>query len=69
METEEKRKALEEMLGYELPEDFKGIYIDSIDKDCDIANTELKSGDFITEINGKTVKIRKPLDAMKFNEV
>ena len=55
METEEKRKALEEVLGYELPEDFKGIYIDSIDKDSDIANTELKSGDFITEINGKTV--------------
>ena len=55
METEEKRKALEEMLGFELPEDFTGIYIDSIDKDSDIANTELKSGDFITEINGKTV--------------
>ncbi|WP_294411007.1 trypsin-like peptidase domain-containing protein [uncultured Ruminococcus sp.] len=55
METEEKRKALEEVLGYELPEDFKGIYIDSIDEDSDIAKTELKAGDFITEINGKTV--------------
>ncbi|MCR4638199.1 trypsin-like peptidase domain-containing protein [Ruminococcus sp.] len=54
-ETEEKKKALEEILGFELPDDFKGIYIDSIDKDSDIANTELKAGDFITEINGKTV--------------
>ena len=25
-------------------------------EDCDIANTELKSGDFITAINGKSVK-------------
>ncbi|MBP5379587.1 MAG: trypsin-like peptidase domain-containing protein [Ruminococcus sp.] len=55
METETKRKALEEVLGYELPKDFKGIYIDSIDEDSDIAKTELKAGDFITEINGKTV--------------
>lgn len=55
METDAKREALEELIGYKLPEDFKGIYIDSIDEDSDIANTDLKKGDFITEINGKTV--------------
>ena len=55
MDTEAQRKAIEEVLGYELPKDFKGVYIDSIDKDSDIANTELKAGDFIIEINGKTV--------------
>lgn len=43
--------AIEQELGYSLPEDFSGIYISSISEDCDISNTELKAGDFITEIN------------------
>ncbi len=43
-------------LGLELPEDFEGIYIASVAEDCDIANTELKPGDFITAINGKSIK-------------
>ncbi|MDE5936382.1 MAG: trypsin-like peptidase domain-containing protein [Ruminococcus sp.] len=47
---------IEEELGYSLPEDFYGIYISSIDESCDIANTDLKPGDFITEINGIPVK-------------
>ncbi|MDE5569194.1 MAG: trypsin-like peptidase domain-containing protein [Ruminococcus sp.] len=44
--------AIQDELGLELPEDFSGIYINDISEDCDIANTELKKGDFITEING-----------------
>lgn len=42
--------AICESVGYDLPEDFKGIYIDGIDETCDIANTELCEGDFITMI-------------------
>ncbi|MBO4524120.1 MAG: trypsin-like peptidase domain-containing protein [Ruminococcus sp.] len=55
MSSDEKIGAIEERMGYTLPDDFKGIYIDSIDDDCDIANTELKNGDFIIAINGKSV--------------
>ena len=51
-----KIKVIEDALGFNLPEDFSGIYIDSIAEDSDIANTELKAGDFITDING--VKVR-----------
>lgn len=47
--------AIEDKLGFEIPEKFKGIYIDDVSEDCDIANTELKSGDFITKINGTPV--------------
>lgn len=47
--------SVNEALGFEMPEDFKGVYIADISKDCDIANTELKVGDFITAINGKTI--------------
>ena len=55
MDTDEQRKAIEEKIGFELPEDFKGVYIEAIDDDSDIAKTDLVAGDFITEINGKTV--------------
>lgn len=55
MGSESKIAVIEEKLGFELPEDFKGVYIESVSEDCDIANTALKAGDFITEINGKTV--------------
>ncbi len=44
--------AIQEKLGFDLPEDFKGIYIDGIDENCDIAGTELREGDFITAIDG-----------------
>lgn len=47
--------AIEEELGFKLPEKFKGIYIAEISEDCDIANTDLVPGDFITAINGKTI--------------
>ena len=56
MSSDIKIMTIEEELGFELPEDFSGIYIAEISEDCDIANTELKVGDFITEINGKTIK-------------
>lgn len=54
--TDNARKEIEAELGYKLPEDFTGIYIVSISEDSDILNTELKTGDFITEINGKAIK-------------
>lgn len=56
MENEYKIEGIEEELGCELPDDFTGIYITSIDENCDIADTALKAGDFITAINGKYVK-------------
>ncbi len=55
MSSAAKRKAIEEEIKQELPEDFSGIYISSISDDCDIANTDLEAGDFITEIDGKPV--------------
>ena len=56
MSKPSKKESIEEALGYELPEDFEGIYISEVMKDCDISNTALKAGDFITAINGKNVK-------------
>lgn len=56
MGSEYKRAGIEEELGYKLPDDFTGIYIAEISDDCDIANTALQKGDFITAINGKTVQ-------------
>ena len=55
MASDAKIAVIEEKLGFELPDDFKGVYIEKIDQDADIAKSELKEGDFITEINGKTV--------------
>lgn len=46
---------IESELGFELPSGFRGIYINDISEDCDIANTELKIGDFITKIDGTPV--------------
>ncbi|MBQ9898604.1 MAG: trypsin-like peptidase domain-containing protein [Ruminococcus sp.] len=55
-ETESKRMAIAAELGIkELPKDFRGLYITSIDEEFDIADTELRVGDFITAINGKQV--------------
>ena len=56
MEGDDKIATIESELGFTLPEDFEGIYITSIAEDCDISNTDLKEGDFITAINGKSVK-------------
>lgn len=56
MDSDEKVIMIEAEIGFELPEGFEGVYIDSISEDCDIFNTELKAGDFITEINGVPIK-------------
>lgn len=56
MSTASKIAAIEDALGFALPNDFEGIYINDISEDSDIKNTELKTGDFITAINGKSVK-------------
>lgn len=56
MSSENKIVLIEQELGFKLPEDFYGVYIDAVSEDCDIANTKLKAGDFITEINGTPVK-------------
>lgn len=56
MASEEKIRLIESELGFELPEGFEGVYIESVSEDCDIANTDLKAGDFITEIDGKPIK-------------
>ena len=55
MASASKKKLIEDAIKEELPEDFKGVYISKIDKDADIAKSELKEGDFITEIDGKPV--------------
>ena len=56
MSKDTKLEAIEDALGFSLPEGFSGIYITSISEDCDISNTELKVGDFITAINGVPIK-------------
>jgi serine protease Do len=55
MSSEYNIAAIQNDLGYELPEDFLGVYISEISDDCDISNTKLKVSDFITAINGKTI--------------
>ncbi len=54
--TASRREAIEKDLGFKLPEDFEGVYVGDIFEDSDIINTELKVGDFFTEINGRPVK-------------
>lgn len=54
--------AIEKELGYNIPDDLKGIYISRIVEGSDIANTDLKPKDFITAINGKSVATITELD-------
>lgn len=56
MSSEPNIATIEDELGFELPEGFKGVYINAISEDCDIANTALKAGDFITKIDGTPVE-------------
>lgn len=56
MSSEANIASIEDALGYELPKEFKGIYISDISQDCDIANTALEKGDFITKIDGTHVE-------------
>lgn len=55
MSEQSKILIIEDELGFDLPKDFRGIYIESISEDSDIANTDLKPGDFITEVAGVKV--------------
>ena len=42
--------------GFDIPEELEGsLWISDISKDCDIANTELKNGDFIVSIEGRQI--------------
>lgn len=56
MSSEANTASIEDELGFELPKEFKGIYISDISQDCDIANTALEKGDFITKIDGTHVE-------------
>ncbi len=56
MDGTAKIMSIESDLGFSLPEGFEGIYITSIAEDCDISKTDLKPKDFITAINGQSVK-------------
>ena len=44
-----------EETGEELPEELHGLWIISIDEDCDIYNTQLQANDFIIAVNGNSV--------------
>ncbi len=45
-----------EDMGFEMPDEVKNaIWIETIDSKCDIANTELKEGDFIVSLDGKAL--------------
>ena len=54
--TVSKREYISKQLGFDLPEDFFGIYVDNISDDSDLLNTDFREGDFFTEINGKSVR-------------
>lgn len=56
MGSSAKNQLIEDDLGFPLPAGFEGIYITSIFEDCDISNTALKAGDFITAIDGTPIK-------------
>ena len=49
------QRLFEKQEGYEIPEDFQGIWIDGISGDCSVASTALRTGDFIYAVNGKEV--------------
>lgn len=51
----------------------KGLYVQSIDNSCDVADTELEVGDIITTMNGKEVysaeTVRSVLDSCKPGDI
>ncbi|MGN0591287.1 trypsin-like peptidase domain-containing protein [Ruminococcus sp.] len=49
------QRLFEQEQGFEIPEDFQGIWIDEISGDCSVASTELRKGDFIYKVGGKEV--------------
>ncbi len=52
---DETRTAAEEEIGHSLPDDFEGLYITDLNEECDVAKSGLKKGDFIYEVEGKSV--------------
>lgn len=69
LNTESKRLAVASELGLDkLPDELSGLFITGISEGFDIAETELKEGDFITAINGKTINSYQELyDAISSN--
>jgi len=66
-------EAVEEKLGFAIPEGFQGIYINSISETANIAKTALKTGDFITQVGDDVVtngdEITKAIAKYKKGEV
>lgn len=60
------QEEFEQQNGYPIPTELQGaILITEVAEDCDISNTELKTGDFIVEMQGKQVgKYDDVLDAL-----
>lgn len=54
--TDARRALVNEELGFDMPEDFGGLYITEISEECDISNTVLKPGDFICSIDDVNVR-------------
>lgn len=56
----------------ELPTDLKGIWINGIDAECDIANTELEVNDVIVAVNGMEVSsyddLNKAIEGLKADD-
>ncbi|MBO4877712.1 MAG: trypsin-like peptidase domain-containing protein [Ruminococcus sp.] len=62
--TDARRKLVNDELGFDMPEDFGGLYITAISEDCDIHNSDLKVGDFIYSIDDQNIR-----NYDQFNEV
>ena len=54
--TDARRALVNEELGFDMPEDFGGLYITEVSEECDISNTALKPGDFIYSIDDVNVR-------------
>jgi len=54
--TDARRALVNQELGFEMPEDFGGLYVTEVSEDCDISNTDLKAGDFIYSIDDVNVR-------------
>ena len=62
--TDARREQVNEMLGFEMPDDFGGLYITDLSEECDIYNSGLKIGDFIYSIDDENIR-----NYDQFNEV
>lgn len=62
MDNEYTLSEFKEKYKREIPEKLMGLWITEISEDCDIADTELETGDFILKINGIKVRNYDDLD-------